>query len=250
LINIRTFRQVIRYIFHQETALLKNVFFAYSSDTPKLTNILYVVDTSNGVSDATLEMFKKFVSKDLLTKSLGEDSIKAGLLVYGSDAVLQIAPTHQKQILDVAISNMQRVNGQRNFKQTFDYIIDSVLKNQRFVDTPAKKVIVLMVDGTSPTWSFSDADAYKDRLRAVNAEVVVIATSPESADKIKKITENPDRKVVLIGGDNEDNGDKGNNVDNKGDGDSRSNGDKTDATDIINQLIVDCNGRSLETLLC
>ena len=96
------------------------------------------------------------------------------------------------------------------------------------------------VDGTSPTWTFSDAAAYKDRLRAVNAEVVVIATSPEAADKIKKVTENPDRKVVVIGGDNRGNKNDG---ESENDGDSKNDGDKTDVTDIINQLIVDSNGK-------
>ena len=59
------------------------------------------IDSSDGVSSRIFNFFKDFVANDLRTKDLGEDSIKAGLLVYGSSGVLQLAPTHQKTLLKV-----------------------------------------------------------------------------------------------------------------------------------------------------
>ena len=66
-----------------------------------MTNLLYVLDSSNGVSDRSFDFFKDFVRKDLQSKTLSENSVKAGVLVYGSSSALQIGPTYQKPLLKV-----------------------------------------------------------------------------------------------------------------------------------------------------
>ena len=97
------------------------------------------------------------------------------------------------------------------------------------MDPSAKKVIVLMVDGTSTAWSQSDALAYRDRSKALNAEVVVVTTKDSFGEDLKKVTRQPDQNVVVI--------------------ESNGNG-KDDVTDLINTLIVDTNGMLSFIVLC
>ena len=97
------------------------------------------------------------------------------------------------------------------------------------MDPSAKKVIVLMVDGTSTAWSQSDALAYRDRSKALNAEVVVVTTKDSFGEDLKKVTQQPDQNVVVI--------------------ESNGNG-KDDVTDLINTLIVDTNGMLSFIVLC
>lgn len=76
-------------------------FLLYSPVVSKPTNLFYVLDSSDGVTNKTFNYFKQFVHEDLRTKALSENSLKASLLAYGSSSVLQIAPTHQKSLLKV-----------------------------------------------------------------------------------------------------------------------------------------------------
>ena len=78
--------------------------------------------------------------------------------------------------------------------------MNTVLRNRRFVSASAKNIIVLLVDGKSPSWTSADGETYKDRLKAMNTEVVVVTSSKgdsEGENGIKELTGSPDNVIPV-----------------------------------------------------
>lgn len=165
---------------------------------------MYVIDTSDDVSAKTLDQYKRLLANDLKTKDIGEGKVTAGILVYGSDAVLLLTPKsgNSESILTLVLSELQRVNGPRNYKAAFDYILNNVFNNPRFVDPSAKKMVVVLTDGKSKDWSKNDELYYKNELDKVNAEVVVISSDPDAVDSIKNLATRPGNVVTINPGSN------------------------------------------------
>lgn len=102
--------------------------------------------------------------------------------------------------------------------------MNTILRNRRFVSATAKNIIVLLVDGKSPTWTSADGETYKKQLKAMNTEVVVVYSSkgdPKGGNGIRELTDSPDSVIPIDIG--------------------KQTTDKV--SDIINKVIVDSNGK-------
>ena len=166
-------------------------------------DVIYVVDSSDGVSTKTFDQLKSFVSNDVKTKDFSNDKVRAGILNYGSRAVLILAPKNgvSKSFVQTSISDMTRIKGQRNFKVTFNYILDTVLDDPQIVRVNSKKVVVLLVSGRSLDWSTTDAESFKEKFKKAGVEVVVIVTDENAASDMTNLVDNPDNIILKKGDD-------------------------------------------------
>lgn len=127
-------------------------------------------------------------------------------------------------ILQISLDELERVNGKRDFRQILSYIMNTVLRNRRFVGSSAKNIIILFVGGKSQRWTSADGETYKERLQAMNTEVVVVTSSKgesEGENGIKELTGTPNSLIpVEIGKETTD-----------------------EVSDAINKKIVDTNGK-------
>ena len=103
--------------------------------------------------------------------------------------------------------------------------MNTVLRNRRFIGASAKNIIVLFVDGKSPTWTSADAKTYKERLKALNTEVIIVTSKGgrgnlKEENGIKELTGLPDGVVPVNIGE-----------------------ETTNISDAINKLIVNANGK-------
>lgn len=170
-----------------------------SSASTAPTNILYVVDTSDDVSTRTLEQYKSLILSDVKTKDLGKDKVTAGVMAYGSDAVLLLAPKNgvSESRVNLVLTEMQRVNGPRNYKAALDYVLNSVFTNLQFVESSAKKLVIILTDGRSQGWNKQDEVNYRKLFDQENAEVIVISSDPRAVDTIKGIANRPENVRII-----------------------------------------------------
>lgn len=171
------------------------LFLAINSDI----DMIYLIDSSDGVSTETFNAFKSFVAKDVKTKDFESGKIRVGILNYASDAVLQLSPKNgiSETIVNNVLSKMGRINGKRNFKLTFQYILDAIVKNPLFVRKNSKRLLALLVDGRSLSWTDSDAALFKEKFENAGVDLLIITMDKNVKEDLKGLVPNPDNILVV-----------------------------------------------------
>ena len=186
-----------------------------------------MVDTSEDVSEETLEKYKSLISEDIKSKDLGEGKTSVGLLTYGSNVKLWLPPKNGKSssAVELVLNEMGRVNGKRDLKTLFEYLLSKVIGNTAVVEKASRNVVVLFTDGKSKNWSPQHQVYFKKKMQETRSDVVVINTNENSAAEVTALVKSQD-KIDTDGGNS-----------------------PSKTSDMINQAIVDAHGKFSSILL-
>lgn len=144
--------------------------------------------------------FMTFVSDDIKTKDFTHASL--GLLSFGSDAQLDLAPKDGKTLptVESVLRKMERIPGNRDLKTALDYIHNDVMSNPSYINQASKKLLVLFIGGRSLGWKNSYTDEFKNKFLNAGVSVIVVAGEGTGLDDLVTSPE----MYITVEGDNVD----------------------------------------------
>ena len=175
--------------------------------TNKISDILFLLDTSGSVSNYAFEVEKKFVINFLSTITVSFEEARVAVIPFGNTASLYIDgvsnPSSDKDKCDL-IQKLKQMphsyawatNTKSAFQLAFDVCLGKYSANKRGPFHKVRTVVILITDGYW-NWPYNDPSPIPiaQSLLAANVEVFAIGVGYVNLPALQKLVKDPAKQA-------------------------------------------------------
>ena len=178
--------------------------------TNKISDILFLLDTSGSVSNYAFEVEKKFVINFLSTITVSFEEARVAVIPFGNTASLYIDgvsnPSSDKDKCDL-IQKLKQMphsyawatNTKSAFQLAFDVCLGKYSGQKRGPLNQVRTVVILITDGMW-NWPYNDPSPIPiaQSLLAANVEVFAIGVGYANLPALQKLVKDPAKQAFLL----------------------------------------------------